>query len=184
MIEAVIILFFLIFQNVVDAQSCLILDETNACGKDFIGFPIDLPAINSVQQFNNELASSTNANAYAEFGCKAEEISQSAIPFLRYYSSFWCSAWVAEAAQKNCTSNKSNSSAWPVLCRDQCSLAISSFNLLVKSCSDISDKMVQNRKKMIDYFTTTCQEFASKQTDSKSCTQGTEIESKFCGKIF
>jgi hypothetical protein len=170
-----LILFSCIFLMRVlsQAPSCMPLDESNLCGKDFAGYPISLDNITSTADFNYYMGSLSLAEAYGVFGCKPEDINQGPLDNVRYQKSFWCSYYINEAKQKGCSVN-SKDPALSNLCPEECTISETSMRTLLSKCSNNT-----TASRLYEIFSQGCKSFAPK--NGSVCNLGTDTEAKFCG---
>ncbi len=175
--------------------TCLNLDASSICGKDYIGFPVIGDRYTDVSDFNQKMKESFyNPEKVAQdfefiFGCPSRT-AQSSIPSLRYVMSFWCSNEVEMAIRAGCPVTSTVAPKGPVLCASTCQTAYTSTATILQNrnvCTDQSTDKVNNRTFVLNTMNYYCQmgkTSISTNGPNKYCTQGTTTEVQYCGKSF
>lgn len=185
MLNASLLFYFIVFQRLSKAQlSCVVLDETNACGSDYTGYPISNPNITSTKDFNEMISNLNQVRSYSVFGCSSTDINEEAISAVRYQTSFWCSYHVHAAIEKGCSVDNAIRKSMDTLCQPQCFAVKNSVRILFSKCTNNEVRSLISRRKYTSFLDNTCNLFAAEKRNSSrpSCSKGTDKESQLCGK--
>ncbi|KAJ3202132.1 hypothetical protein HK099_001981, partial [Clydaea vesicula] len=178
--------------NSTTPSQCFILDSNSYCGPEYVGYPV------LVSSFQNQDLLSTYLQAdfvdaeklsllfSTNFGCSGKNLLQQ-VNNRRFHTSFQCSQIVNDAILQNCQFDSTKfPSVGPVLCENQCNLAVSSLKSIIENpeVCPLNETVIDARAQLVGQFTNYC---ATAKNSSASqgnlCVQGTPIENTKCGFI-